>query len=345
MYDIITVGGGISGLHCAHLAAKEGFKVALVEAHGPKKKKACGEFVNLRIKGKKKIFDFKKSFSKEIYNTIALNRIESFYIRMGGKSTLYKSNLLSIEKDTFHDHLIDECISSGVDIFHNCRVNSVKRKKKEISVSSTNKELNGQIVIGADGCHSKIRENISPSPRYIGFAVSALSDTPNHPEMENLMDFDTIEKGYVWCGRHGDKYNIGLGSTDIKDVWQMWKETFGKKKGIDRIRGAHVLLSPVKKLIDDKCMLIGEAGGLLGYTTGAGISTGLFSAEIAIPFVKNYLETGQHKHLEHYGKEVKRELSPFMSKELWVQRYIFATQKVGLFKPLSKMLLPVSKYL
>lgn len=341
-YDIAISGAGITGLYLGYKLAESGLRTVIFEAGNIHRKKACGEFVNVRIPGKKQSFDFYRSFSPDIINEIILNPIKRFYILINGKYFRYNSNLISIDKDKFHDILIELCNENNVKIVEKAALKKFRVESEAVISSAGGKLWKSRYLIGADGCFSVVRNYIDNKEKKRAFAISALADKPLYEEYPDIIDFDSIEMGYVWCGQHGDRYNIGLGSMQIKEVLRNWKSLKNNFPGkYSRERGAYLLMSRIKNLVRDRVALIGEAGGFIGLATGAGISLSLWSVELILPYLISALDKNKPAILKEYEKSALKETYKRLTLEHIIHEYILFTQKIGVFRYITPPLLNI----
>ena len=166
-FDIIVIGGGISGLICSLALEQAGFIVALVE----KKKLAPISKDDIRSLAiapssadflrKIDIWQALEPVAGQIHNIRVLDNHSPFFLDFEEKDHSGQAIGYIIEAYKVHNHLIDEVLKNRrIVIFDSCEVVSYEDsdKKNAVVKLSSGNQLTASLVIAADGKFSKMRE-------------------------------------------------------------------------------------------------------------------------------------------------------------------------------------------
>jgi digeranylgeranylglycerophospholipid reductase len=331
-YDIIVVGAGPSGSTFARIAASNGLSVLLFE----RKTKIgipvrCGEGImdsDLRL--------FYEPRSEWISNTV--NKF--CFVAPNGSSTTFKfkDKGYILNRKVFDDDLAKLAENKGATVITNAYVNGlIFENDKVIGVKGicNNEpfELKSKLVIGADGVESRIGRmagiNTTLKLNEIGSGYQKTISGINVDK--NVCSFYISNRltteGYIWIFPKGnDKANIGIGisgkassngESAKKRLNDYLDQNFPNHKVESIAVGGIPISKPLKQMVADGIMLIGDAARTVNPLSGGGLILGMKSAvkavDVAVKIFKDDLETSklnlmeyQKRWMANEGKQINR---------------------------------------
>ena len=162
---VIVVGAGIGGLTLALGLAKQGFQVRVFEQAEVLGEVGAG--LQLSPNAMKVLRDLEVDKALELHSFTPQNacirdhRTGAYYLRSAlGESVQrrYGAPYLHIHRADLHSVLVQACYASGVEIKLDHKVLSYRHEKNGVSVLLEGKNERADLLIGADGIRSKIRE-------------------------------------------------------------------------------------------------------------------------------------------------------------------------------------------
>ncbi len=325
-YEIIVAGGGPIGCFTAKQLASKGIHVAVVEEHN-----TIGEPQHCAGLVTKRVFEI----SKCSQTGIVQNKIYGAHIHspdgsihtIGGK----KIHALVINRQRFDQTLAQAAQTVGTTLLTGYKIISAKKQDNAVTISIQHNEhiktIRCHLLIGADGSHSRIRENFEfPKPVETLQGIGAdLSDTALDPRFVHIFIGQTIAPGFfAWAiptNQHGTTTRIGLciGKQSIHPLQHYFTSFLQQPllQGTTIIKrfGGTIPLGPLKKTIDDHVMLVGDSAAQIKPTSGGGLYPGLLCATHCAMVAEEAIKkrTFNVKMLKQYHtkwtKEIGRELS------------------------------------
>ncbi|MGQ9705512.1 MAG: geranylgeranyl reductase family protein [bacterium] len=336
VYDLIVVGGGISGSSAAKVASDYGLKVVVIEKENrivsPPK---CAEGV------------FSSEFTllfnpRDSWINAVINR-GILFSPMGRKLVInYPKGGFIIDRTVFDVDLQDDAMMSGVEFLFNCRVSKIIENGDVINVSfirSNKKEsaIKGRFLIGADGPLSLVGrrayliDNLSKDI-YICYQYRVYTkEIYFDDEIYFYVDPVKMPYSYGWVFPKGEGlYNIGVAtmyeyskrSPKIILDNLVGKITNGKYEVIISVWGA-VPIGFRKLYNNRRILLVGDAGSLADTFTGAGICSAIKSGRWAGKAVYNFLDSGRKNDIKYFYIEPVSKYLLKLNKRLYMIREKF----------------------
>ena len=292
-YDVVVVGGGPAGGYVAKTIAREGFKVAVFEEH-----KAVGQPLKCAGLVTSRVFDFFKLPKEEIVqNEIYGARIHSpsgTVMSIGGD----KARALAIDRLRFDAEIINQARCEGAEIFLENKIVSAQKNIGGVILKSKQnnsiKQIACDLLIGADGPHSKIREAFQfPQPlellRGMGAEITNLTLDPRFVEIFlgnvvapcffawiiHINKSVTKERAGL-CISKNSKYQVKHYFSNL--FTNPISASFLHNAKITKYIAGSIPLGALKKTADSNVMLVGDAAAQVKPTSGGGIYMGMLCA-------------------------------------------------------------------
>lgn len=314
MYDVVVVGGGVSGLTAAYFLSRAGFKVLVVERGGESKigDKVCGDaigkhhFINLDFEEPKLGVDA-EGFFKGV-NVVSPN--EQHTIPVYGEG-------YALNRRGFGARLFRAAINSGAEVFleHSFVKPIISYDRvKGIFVRSGGyvKDIYARTVIDASGALACVRsslprewwvsEQIPNSDFNICYREIWIGNLNiDHDFAWIFLNVNVAPGGYWWLfPKRSGLYNVGLGiQKGLKGLnprIQFDKYVRGRFR-IDKIvhggGGIVPTRRPIPCMVWNGFMTIGDAASTANPLHGGGIGPAMLSAKIAVEVLTEALSSGE----------------------------------------------------
>ncbi|MDO8428992.1 MAG: NAD(P)/FAD-dependent oxidoreductase [Candidatus Diapherotrites archaeon] len=218
-----------------------------------------------------------------------------------------------ISRCKLDEQLRDLAVKKGVEVETNAKLISVRKENVFYQKEKRGELLKSKIAVGADGAHSTVRElmGLKIGPENFVHAYQEFVHGNFEPGMVEV-HVGTIAPGFfAWIIPHSNKYaEIGIGTSmgksNPKEMLDKFTEKIGLKRNyeIDRIASALIPCGPpLKNLVKDNMLLVGDAGFHAKATTGGGIVLGMLAGNECAKTVHEYF-SGK-KPLENYNNYLK----------------------------------------
>jgi geranylgeranyl reductase family protein len=314
-HDVIVVGAGPAGATLAYELARQGMDVLILEKERLPRYKACAGGITVKT-AKLLGFDF---------GSVTRDTVRSARIVCGGRHSFTKSYpkplIYMVMRDEFDQFLVQRAREAGAKLAESERVRRIQATEHGVEVEAADRTLTAQVVVGADGARSLVAASAGLMQRVdLGIGLEAETSVPGQRlvQWEGLMGLDLghVRGGYGWVFPKKDHLSVGVGSPlrqarRLKSGYQAVLKSHDLKDcPATRIR-SHWL--PVRRrgmaIQSGRCLLLGDAAGLVDPVTGEGIYNAVRSARIAAPVIESYLK-GSLANLQEYEAIVDRQIMP-----------------------------------
>ncbi|OPY20953.1 MAG: Digeranylgeranylglycerophospholipid reductase [Methanomethylovorans sp. PtaU1.Bin093] len=322
-YDIIVIGAGPAGSTAATYAAQRGMSVLLVD----KKKDIgvplqCGGFLPHTATLQELVPNAELPFTLEEYPPGCVHATTSFqrFIAPNGTSKGFEVQGDALDRRRFDKHLATVAAKAGAHLLIATNVLEVNRTRITMDGAFGRYEVQGKVVIGADGPNSMVAASSGmlrePDPMGMSTAFEyELSGVDVDKEaVEMYFGKDYVPGGYAWViSQGGDRANIGVGIREALFAERMCARDYLNRFmyehpiASEKLREGSIVsvisgLVPVggaPRITATKDTLIaGDAAGHLIATNGGGISTAMIGGKLAGESAADFLQ-GKCK-LEEY---------------------------------------------
>ena len=325
-YDVAVIGGGPIGGHIAKEFSGGGATVALFEEH-----KEIGMPLKCAGLVTSKVFDL-LDFSKQ---HIVENKIKGAHIHspLGALLTIGgdRVHALVIDRVQLDKEIIKTAKDSGTDLFLGNKITSLQKNKRNIDLTtSQDSRVTCNLVIGADGPYSKMRDifNLSQPTEMLKGIGAEITNTELDPDFVEIFIGNDIAPGFfAWIiptNEQGTTARVGLCTRSDAPYppKHYFSNLFTYKRALPFLDGTHILqktggavpIGALKKTYASNMMLVGDAAAQVKPSSGGGIYTGLLCANYCVSVGLDALEKNDFSQnaLRRYHKlwtsDIGREL-------------------------------------
>ena len=323
-FDVVVVGGGPAGSSAAHMAAKNGCTVALIE-----KEKEIAQTV--RTSGVTWISDIKKfGIPEECYNPIKKFSFCSPKNSVKISGEIAKAAVLDVRKT--YRFLANRAKTSGSELFTSTNVTEVLKddtgKCTGVIAKSDGKQIqfNSKVVIDASGFVSVIAKELGYVTQWKKFGAGAefevKTEKLEHDNWWLMVGQEYSPAGYAWIfptSKDTARIGVGIGKPDSDvDPTVRLNELLEKKLGPIKDLGSiekiefHYGLIPndglSRKTVYDNLILVGDSAGQANPLVLEGIRYAIRFGEVAGQVAADAIKNGDTSEasLVPYEKEWKR---------------------------------------
>ena len=320
----MVVGGGPAGSSAAHMAAKNGCTVALIE-----KEKEIAETV--RTSGVTWISDIKKfGIPEECYNPIKKFSFCSPKNSVKISGEIAKAAVLDVRKT--YRFLANRAKTSGSELFTSTNVTEVLKdtsgKCAGVIAKSDGKQIqfNSKVVIDASGFVSVIAKELGYVTQWKKFGAGAefevKTEKLEHDNWWLMVGQEYSPAGYAWIfptSKDTARIGVGIGKPDSDvDPTVRLNELLEKKLGpikdlgnIEKIEFHYGLIpndGVSRKTVYDNLILVGDSAGQANPLVLEGIRYAIGFGEVAGQVAADAIKNGDTTEvsLSPYEKEWKR---------------------------------------
>ncbi|MFC1527932.1 NAD(P)/FAD-dependent oxidoreductase [Candidatus Neomarinimicrobiota bacterium] len=331
-YDIVIVGAGPAGSTFARIAAINGLSVLLLERKNR---------IGVPVRCGEGIIDSALRLFYEPRSSWISTTIDKFcFITPNGSSTTVKMKEKGyvLDREVFDYDLAKFAADEGVIVVTNANVNGLLFDNNKVAgvkglCNSEPFEIRSKLVIGADGVESRIGRFAGINTRLgLGNIDSGFQKTISGIDVDKdvcsfYISNELAPGGYIWIFPKGDdSANIGIGVSgkahiNGKSAKTRLNEFLDSKYPNHKVESISIggipFSQPIKQMVTDCVMLIGDAARTVNPLSGGGIILGMKSAvkaaDVAIKILKSGKEPTkinlmdyQKRWMNSEGKQINR---------------------------------------
>ena len=317
MRDVIVVGTGPAGSVLAYLLAKRGLDVLILERATLPRYKSCGGGVTWKAL-QNMPFDVSSVFEHKA---------------VGGVVTYAGQQLLKVEvswpvawlvmRDRFDHYLVQQAVGAGARLLEGVNVVKVEDRGDRVVVTTTEGELQSQLLAGADGVNSIVARSMGLIPeREVGVAMEAeVEVSPASLDEQGAFatfDFGALPGGYGWIFPKRDHLSVGIfkaipgKAVGLRKALEKFiaSEAVLLDPKILHLQGHQIPLGGSKQILDKgRVLVVGDAANLADPWMGEGISYAVVSARLAAEQIFNALESKEFD-LSGYTTLINASITP-----------------------------------
>lgn len=299
-YDIAVVGAGPAGSLLAYQMARAGRRVLLLEKHRLPRYKTCGGGLTRRARA---LLPF--DIDELVEDRSRTTRLRVHY-RTAFEQTDATAAVELVMRDRFDHFLARKAEAAGAVVLDQTRFLSLSGAPGRVAVETTTGRFYTQLIIGADGVHSRVARALGLSLRYHVMpaleAELALSrNTRQRFTGAICFDFGVVPGGYAWLfpKRNGVSAGILARHQPARCLKPYLMRYLARNGLSDNETLRSLRLHPIpcrpdrrNRYANPRGLVVGDATGLVDPVTGEGLFYAFKSAMIAAAVLSSSMTYG-----------------------------------------------------
>jgi flavin-dependent dehydrogenase len=288
MYDVVVAGGSIAGLLCAREIAENKNSVLVIEE------------------------DYEIGTPEHCGGLVSTKGLEKLGI-------MKKQQVAEISRRELDKQIAHQAQKNGAEI----KVRTSFQELTEKGIRTNEKEIECKIFVDARGISSLIqkdRTGVVPSAQYEIYA-----DWIKKGRVEVFFDQEKYPGFFAWIIPSGEgKGKVGVAGKGIKvsETLEEFLEKKGKYSTIRKIFAPVWVKGPIKKFVDGRRVIIGDAAGQAKPTTSGGIYTSGMGGVFAGRAISKFLKSNNKSDLEEYQKKWNSQFGEEFEKQLLARKIL-----------------------
>lgn len=313
--EILIIGAGPAGSTLAYQVARLGIDVLLLDKAKFPRGKTCAGGINMRTLHLLP-FDLGPVVEGVISGISFTRNFEGPILRR------YPEPLMvTVRRENFDHFLAQQAQKAGAQFFDETQFLSLTQKSDGVQVLTSSGTCWAKFLLGADGAQSVVAKKLDlmkEAPHIL--AVHSEIPTSVLPWQEPdviHIDWGSLRRSYAYLFPKKNFLSLGAGgfgipSAKIKNYHGAFLATRWQKEEAPPFSAAGFLLPlrqkrrPIQK---GRCLLLGDAAGLIDPFTGEGIFYAIRSAQLVAPVLAEALRNGWNS-LQPCQEVIDRELMP-----------------------------------
>ncbi len=285
--DIVVIGGGPAGSMAARSCARRGLATVLLEKHAPLRHKLCGGAVSQRAAA---AIDF------EIQPDIVERQCHALHVRYRGDGCVVRQSepmAMLVSRERFDEFLTRQAAAAGALVRYEQPALDLTVEPSCVRVTTPAGTVQARAAVIADGANSILACRVRPPFSRRQLAACVAVDIPaDDATIERVcggslvIDYGLTPSGYLWLFPKAGHISAGLGQ--LCGQGERMKQTLLahlRRNGLATdapLRGAVVpLKAATDRIVGDRLLLAGDAGGFVDAFTGEGIHFAMLSGMLA----------------------------------------------------------------
>ncbi len=317
-FDIIVIGGGLSGSSTALNLSKKGYSVLIIEKEALGNIKPCAggmassmkEFLPLNID---------EAIESKIRNVeFRWKSSDNVVADLSGESPFW-----IIRREKLDKLLLDEALKYGSEILRPAQVEKITPQNNTWIIKCSNKIIyKSRFLVIADGSQSKWAGyfNLGPrKPKFANTIAIRLRGLGNIPKDSVRFEFGFVKYGFAWAFPLKDSVNIGLGTfinnkfSEDKDLNNKVIKSFGfEDLSFNVVHKKLRIWNGINKLNGDRVIAVGDAASLCDPFLAEGIRPSLISSYLAAESI-DYCLSNNNNDLNNYSTNINNEWGKSMA--------------------------------
>lgn len=275
-FDVVIVGAGPGGLHCAKVLADSDLKVLVLERHEKVGPKVCAggmlpeDIAYLKLP---------KSVIGRIFRQVTF-RSRWFLSVVSSTAPL----IYMVDRESLGQWQLEQ-LEGKVEVRTGAWVSEIG---SDFVVINQSEKIHFRYLVGADGANSIVRRSLGIPTDKSGLIIQYIIPTASEADYataEIYMDGEAFSAWYAWIFPHRDFVSIGCGAdpkifstTKLKENLLAWLQARNIDVSCARFE-AYTINYDYRGWDFGQVFLVGDAAGLVSGLTGKGILPALLSGE------------------------------------------------------------------
>jgi flavin-dependent dehydrogenase len=252
--------------------------------------------------------------------------------------------MVTVSREKFDHFLVREAEKAGAFFSDRNSFLSVAPQNESLQVTTSSGVFSTKFLVGTDGVNSAVARK-AEIPLLTSHILAVHSEVPVSllPELDSDMihiDWGSLKRGYAYLFPKNSVFSMGAGasglsSQKIKDYQRAFWAVLWQREDAPPFSSAGFFLplrrrrSPIHR---GRCLLLGDAAGLVDPFTGEGIFSSVKSAQMAAPYLADFLKKG-FSSFQAVQEEIDRTLTPELEcsrlfREIFMSRPSFFHRKL-----------------
>jgi len=313
--EVLIVGAGPAGATLAYELARLGVKVLLLEKAPFPRRKTCAGGLNLRTV-RLLPFDLSPVIENVISGIFFSRRLDHSFARRYPEPFM-----VTVSREKLDSLLVREAENAGAFFRDRNSFLSLAPQNGALQVTTSSGSFTAEFVVGTDGVNSTVARKAG-IPLLTSHILAVHSEVPvsllpeQEPDMIHI-DWGSLRRGYAYLFPKNSLLSMGAGasglpSQKIKDYQRAFWAIRWRKEDAPPFSSAGFFLplrrrrSPIHR---GRCLLLGDAAGLVDPFSGEGIYSAVRSAQLAAPYLADFLKNG-FSSFQPLQEEIDRTLMP-----------------------------------
>ena len=290
---MVIVGAGPIGCYLAHLLKKRGLGVLLIEEH-----KEIGRPVHCAGLVGKKVFE---ETQIPLSTDCILNTINGAVVNLGADSLELRQKNVAYVVDR---EVFDKNLGAGLEILFETRFLGLEEEKGAYIVETDKGDLKADIVVGADGARSLVREFIN-SPDRVQHLKGVQFRMECNPSAKDRVEVFVEQPFFYWIVPESEKVaRVGvISESPYYDLLEFVDKNGLKGRILEKFAGI-VPLTHFRSLSRDRVFLVGDSASQIKPLTYGGIYMGMRGAEkLTECILQNRFSDYSYRWAKRFGRE------------------------------------------